>query len=333
MSIDRASVKLWSLLKEKGLLPRLPAVLEIGEANWFGDVLLKDVPEFEEVAGLDGLNLFELARVYYQLLLGYVRVDTIDAGGPGKFTHRLDLNEPLDDEDGIMPKGMRFNYDIVINTGTVEHVFDQRQVFETIHDRTAVGGLMVHAFPIDGCRDHGFYTHQPNLLAAIAEANRYEELAAVLSEGHGDKIVHLAWRKTRSDNFVVPQQGRCAGVNGGQFVPVEAERVREKIPHSEIRHKWIQTPTTETRQMTGITREELLKEQANLDQQKKAAEDTIAACQRVYQEAVNRLNSVGGALQIHKHLMDMLDKKEQGCEQPTDGVSMIAPCGPDKLTD
>lgn len=298
MSIDRAAVKLWGLLRERGLLGGRHSILEIGEANWFGDV------ELEEVAGVvktpkfawDQMDLFGKAREYYHWLLNPRFVDTIDAGGVSEHVHRIDLNEPIGPASTLC-----CFHDIIINTGTIEHVFDQRQVFETIHNLTAINGLMIHAFPVEGCIDHGFYNHQPNLLNAIAAANKYEHLGAVVSEGNGDKIIHLAWRKTHGGPFVVPQQSHCAGVNGGGFIPVESKQSQPKPQ-----------PTERTSQMAGITREELLAEKARLAIQRKQAEDGIAAAQRVYQDNVNLLNSVGGAQQMNEHLLKMLDAKEQG---------------------
>ncbi len=216
MAIDAASIKLWSILKQQGLLPKRPAVLEIGQANWYGDVDPKDVPELLPIKSLEGMDLFDIAKAYYRELLNYKHLDTVDAGGPGKHVHRIDLNKPWPDE-------LDRQYDIVINTGTLEHVFDQQYVFRAIHERTRISGLMVHAFPIEGCLDHGFYCYQPNLLLSLASANGYETLAAVRSEVGQDAFLHVAWRKARGGPFVVPQQGKCEGVGGGQFLPVEAE--------------------------------------------------------------------------------------------------------------
>ncbi len=210
MSIDRASVQLWAIIKPH--LPPWPVVLEIGQANWFGDVPVSEVDAFNGVTGLETLNLFELARLYYSKVLDFSAIDSVDMGGPNAL--RYDLNEPLP---------LTRDYDIVINTGTAEHVFDQRQVFETIHDRTRQGGIMVHAFPTAGCVDHGFYNHQPNLLNEIAMANGYATLAALRCEGNGDQIIHLAWQKTNGNRFMVPHQGECAGVMGGRFLPVNPD--------------------------------------------------------------------------------------------------------------
>ncbi len=214
MAIDIAALKLWSLIRHH--LPRRPAVLELGQSNWFGDVDPETVKELEGIEGLKGMDLFDLAKLYYRELLGYSKLDTVDAGGPGKEVHRVDLNQPL-------PPELNGPYDIIINGGTLEHIFDQSHVLRTIHHRIRVGGIMVHAFPTAGCPDHGFYTHQPCLLQAIARANGYATLATVIGQLGADTITHLAWRKTSGDPFRVPQQQSSAGAMGGAFHPVARE--------------------------------------------------------------------------------------------------------------
>jgi hypothetical protein len=299
VSIDRAAIKLWSLIKQH--LPKNPLVLEIGEANWFGDIAIHEVEDWRDLKGIDTRDLFATARLFYQRVLNYRGIDSIDAGGPGKFTYRIDLNEPIEQ----LPSLSR-HYDIVINTGTTEHVFDQRQVLTTIHDRCAVGGIMVHAFPVEGCMDHGFYNYQPNLLNAIATANGYLHLAAVVSEDkeNGDKIIHLAWRKTSARAFVVPQQGRYAGVNGGGYIPIDPE----KVPHSTIAKKFYKIGE---KTMSGITKEQLLKEQAALEGQATQAREGIAAADRVRLANVMNLNATEGALQMTTHLLRKIETDER----------------------
>ncbi len=208
MAIDRAAVALWRVLRPH--LPPRPTVLEIGEANWYGDVPTVDVPELADVPDLATADLWEKARIFYKSVLDPARIDAVDLQGT-RTARRFDLNRPLP-----MPASVR--YDIVINTGTTEHVFDQRQVFETIHDRTKPGGLMVHAFPVGGCKDHGFYLYSPCLLRDLAAANGYETLAEVRHQSGADEILHLAWRRRGAGPFRVPQQNGYAGVQGGKGV-------------------------------------------------------------------------------------------------------------------
>jgi hypothetical protein len=42
MAIARMDIEMWEALKAKGVLPPAPLVLELGEANWYGDVPAPD---------------------------------------------------------------------------------------------------------------------------------------------------------------------------------------------------------------------------------------------------------------------------------------------------
>ncbi len=64
-------------------------------------------------------------------------------------------------------------FDLVTNLGTGEHVFDQRRVFENIHNLTKPGGLMLHVMPFVNWINHGFYNFNPVLYADLAAANDY----------------------------------------------------------------------------------------------------------------------------------------------------------------
>lgn len=194
MAITAGDVKLWGLLA--GGLPAWPRVLELGEANWYCDL-----PK----PGGVGNCVFAAAKRFYAETLQYSEIVSVDLNGT-KAALRLDLNEPL-------PATAPFDrpFDVVINTGTLEHVFDQRQAWQTVHEATAAGGIMVHSLPVSGWPDHGFYTYQPCFLQDLEAANGYEPLAVYVAKDvnkPGNHTVHLAWRKQHGGPFCVPRQGR-----------------------------------------------------------------------------------------------------------------------------
>lgn len=157
MAITRIDFAIWSALEQQGVLPEEPDVLEIGEANWYGDVPVDDFPV--------DVDPFETARNFYWETFRYDRIDAIDLhSGTGR-AWKYDLNEPVP---------VPHRYDIVINTGTTEHIWNQHQVFKTIHDLTLPGGLMYHQMPMTGWLDHGFVCYQPTFIADLAAANRYQ---------------------------------------------------------------------------------------------------------------------------------------------------------------
>jgi hypothetical protein len=75
-----------------------------------------------------------------------------------------------------VPPDRRGKYGLTTNHGTSEHILDQRNTFNAIHDFTARGGLMLHALPFTVHLEHGFFSYQPNLFDALARYNSYQTL-------------------------------------------------------------------------------------------------------------------------------------------------------------
>jgi hypothetical protein len=168
----------------KGALPRGSAIIEFGEANWYGDVPLNTL--FDDINALveedeerDALlqrlrmikalppgndQTFGLAKVFYEFIFDCKKLVSVDLGGTEAAIHH-DLNLPLEIDE---------QFDIAINNGTAEHVFDIAQFFRTMHERTKPGGLMIHEAPFTGWIDHGFYCFQPTFFFDLAHANDYK---------------------------------------------------------------------------------------------------------------------------------------------------------------
>ena len=217
-------------------------LLEIGQANWYGDVSLNqlaaDIERFaaaqQRAALLQELETaradpaaatWDLARLFWQAFLSPASITAIDLGGTAT-AHKLDLNQPID-------IGQRF--DIVHNAGTLEHVFDIAQAFRNIHNLTRPGGFMIHHAPFVGWVDHGFYSLHPTLFWDLAEANGYhipfmlyaeidppllerlnsrEAVLAMAKAGRIGRNANLAavlQRPNAEAPFRVPMQGYYAG--------------------------------------------------------------------------------------------------------------------------
>jgi hypothetical protein len=65
----------------------------------------------------------------------------------------LDLNEPL-------PAGFVARYDLVIDTGTLEHCFNVGQAFKNVAQAVAVNGVICQASPLNRY-NHGFWNFCP----------------------------------------------------------------------------------------------------------------------------------------------------------------------------
>jgi hypothetical protein len=107
-----------------------------------------------------------------------IEYDSIDVCPGLKNTEILDLNFDT------LPNRMRGHYDVVLNFGTTEHIFNQWNSFEVMHDALKVGGVVYHQLPASGYLDHGYYCYTPLFFRDLAAANGYSiERLAVTPAG------------------------------------------------------------------------------------------------------------------------------------------------------
>jgi hypothetical protein len=65
-------------------------------------------------------------------------------------------------------------YDVVLNIGTTEHVFNQLNSFRALHDATKIGGVIYCQVPATGYFEHGYFCYTPLFFRDLAKANNYE---------------------------------------------------------------------------------------------------------------------------------------------------------------
>jgi hypothetical protein len=165
-------------LKRRGFLDCVQNVIEIGDQQ-LNDSLI-EAPELTELYRLFGRddppvlaavgseNFTEQAPsslAFWQGLgLNRTAVDIVGNA------IRIDLNS------GRVMRALRGKYDLLINAGTTEHVVNQGNAFEIIHDLCRVGAVMYHELPAGGMIDHGMISYQPKFFRHLAAANDYEIL-------------------------------------------------------------------------------------------------------------------------------------------------------------
>lgn len=96
--------------------------------------------------------------------LGFDRVESLDLLADEEPTHVHDLNRPL-------PAGLEGRFDVVFDTGTLIHVFDQRAAFANLGRALREGGRAIHNVPSTNHVDVGLYMHSPQLFADFYAAN------------------------------------------------------------------------------------------------------------------------------------------------------------------
>ena len=204
MALAAVDYHIFESLRKCGLLPARASVLELGESQWYGDLSLQALAELidsvvSEPARRQALQQrlrqviesesphspWDLAKIFYAAYLDLREIVAIDFHGTSA-ARKIDLNYPVD-------LGQRF--DMVIDSGTAEHVFNVFQFFKTCHDHTRAGGLMLHNNPFRGWLEHGFYNFNPTFYWDLASANRYDVVMLVYNETDPARLVQLPTRE------------------------------------------------------------------------------------------------------------------------------------------
>tara|TARA_B110000438_G_scaffold296057_1_gene340134 strand:+ start:247 stop:1113 length:867 start_codon:yes stop_codon:yes gene_type:complete len=102
------------------------------------------------------------------LALNFRNYNSIDINGAYK-SEKFDLNKNI-----YLEYNFKKKYNLVINNGTGEHIFNQYSLFLNIHNLTKKEGLMIHVLPFIDWINHGFFNYNPLLFADLAASNKYE---------------------------------------------------------------------------------------------------------------------------------------------------------------
>ena len=126
---------------------------------------LKDLQK-ENLENLKNKNDF-VTKDYFQSI-GFRDYKSIDINGAYE-SYQFDLNKNIS-------KTYNFNqkYDLVINNGTGEHVFNQYALFLNSHNLTKINGIMLNILPFIDWINHGFYNFNPIFFADLAASNNYK---------------------------------------------------------------------------------------------------------------------------------------------------------------
>ena len=158
-------------------------------------------------------------------MLGFDAVESVDRYPDERPSRVLDLNEPIPDD-------MRERYDLVCDSGTLEHCFDVPQVLENVVRLLAWGGHVLHATPISGWLQHAFYQISPNLYFDFYRANGFDELGAKVFFdgrvvdlrdltrrdflGHKAQLVFVARKRESRAEIAIPIQSEYRAKYGGE---------------------------------------------------------------------------------------------------------------------
>lgn len=133
----------------------------------------------------DMLHLRLGSDVYAEELfhvLGAVCVDSMDNTSYEGATITHDLNLPI-------PEQLKEKYDVVLDGGSLEHIFNFPVALKQCMEMLKIGGHYFGFTPSNNMAGHGFYQFSPELfLTAFSSENGFETLEMVLYEENGLNI-------------------------------------------------------------------------------------------------------------------------------------------------
>jgi hypothetical protein len=101
-------------------------------------------------------------------------VDSLDISEYEGANIKGDLNDPM------LADKIGRKYDLVYDSGTIEHIFDVAAALRTISRLTRLGGAVVHATPANGFLDHGFWQFSPDVFRAFYRHSGFSMLTSAL---------------------------------------------------------------------------------------------------------------------------------------------------------
>jgi hypothetical protein len=106
--------------------------------------------------------------------LGFGQVDALDISNYEGANIVDDLNSPT------LTDRVAGGYDLIYDSGTLEHIFDAPTALRSLVKLLSPGGIIVHATPANGFMDHGLWQVSPDLYRQFYHAAGFTLLSSAL---------------------------------------------------------------------------------------------------------------------------------------------------------
>jgi SAM-dependent methyltransferase len=171
--------------------------------------------------------------------LGAAAPSSLDVSHYEGATHLADMNLPL-------PSGLDGKFCLVIDGGTLEHVFDFRQAAINIGKLLRVGGHLVSVTCANNFLGHGFYQFSPELFyRAFSPENGFEIETVMLTEVNRDGIWYEVADPAKTTSrtvlvngartYIMTRARKVADIEMFSRIPQHSDH-RESTRRDEARH-------------------------------------------------------------------------------------------------
>jgi len=184
------------------------------------------------------LNLSEIVdygEFCEKLLLthfGSVKVDSYDYSNYEGATFTYDLNKPP--PSSLI--GPEYLYDTIIDSGTLEHIFNIPQAFKNISNMCKIGGTILLILPTNNFCGHGFWQISPELFFSLySDANGYTETEVFLA---GDKDNKNWYKVKKPENGIRRVLTNCSPVVALVRTKKAQNFSHDTVQQSDYVHIW-----------------------------------------------------------------------------------------------
>lgn len=179
---------------------------------------LRSLPSLKEPAIAPGVPRY--FEPLMQQWLGARVTDSVDASPyeNARLIHDMNLPWPADSEE-------RGSYDVVLDFGCLEHVFNFPVAWRNCIDLCRVGGHVLHSLPANNLSGHGFYQFSPELFFNLYQEKNGFEMCGLYFALKADR---LHWWKVANPMEVKRRVNLC---NSHEvYMLVVARKLREVGP-------------------------------------------------------------------------------------------------------
>lgn len=135
-----------------------------------------------------------ISDLYFFTALGFSVIESVDRNQYDGSTYIYDLN------NRNICTEIRKKYNLAIDAGTMEHVFDTVSFFKNVYDILEFGGCIIHHSPSNNHCDHGYFQFSPQLFHDYYKVNGYDVVdlkfvrQTTRGEGETDPWMYCDWK-------------------------------------------------------------------------------------------------------------------------------------------
>jgi hypothetical protein len=198
MGIDSDMARFLSYCKENGV--NFESTLQIGRQNcYFSSEVL-------------GIKSGDFAEPYFTFL-GAKKVDSLDYSDYQQASIIHDMNLPINND-------LKEKYSIVIDGGTLEHVFNYPVAVKSCMEMVRIGGHLILATPANNFPGHGFYQFSPELFfSLLGECNGFSETRLFMQDDR------YRWFEVRNPQNIKCRVDICIAKNNPSLLYVVSKKI------------------------------------------------------------------------------------------------------------